>query len=282
MLASVYLAPWALALVTQAFAEEPAIIARAPRAEATSVVLGTASGGAIDPLATRPAHVGPKPAFAGGPDLTINVVNSFSSPLSIFYGSNAGAPTPVGNPGSGVLTSSTKVLFPSDWAGRITIGKTYDPLGSKIEASYSSPNYVPDVDVSYVDGFSVPISCSCSGVAVTGCNIRKSSLNIPVPTPLPRTNVRHQHYSTTVILAVNSTYLRSSISPFPNQQPAMSRAHVFNGAYTFQAMSPRTSSFVPLSIQAKTDPDIAKSQRSRSNLLQPRTRRAQRPRVPLF
>ncbi|CAD6577675.1 MAG: hypothetical protein ASARMPREDX12_008451 [Alectoria sarmentosa] len=143
---STYIAIWALALTTPAFAEEPAMVVRAPQAEPTSVVLGTASGGALDPLATRPPHVGPRPAFAGGPDLTIKVVNSFGVPLSIFYGSNAGAPTPVGNPGSGVLTSSTQVLFPSDWAGRITIGKTYDPQGSKIEASYSSPNYVPDVD----------------------------------------------------------------------------------------------------------------------------------------
>lgn len=176
MLTSTYIAAWALALVTLAFAEEPAIVARAPQAEPTSVVLGTASGGALDPLATRPPNVGPRPAFAGGSDLTINVVNSFGAPLSIFYGSNAGAPTPVGNPGSGVLTSSTRVLFPSNWAGRITIGKTYDPLGSKIEASYSSPSYVPDVDISYVDGFSVPISCSCSGVAVSGCNIGTSLL----------------------------------------------------------------------------------------------------------
>lgn len=161
MLTLTYIAAWALALTNPTFAEEPAIVARAPQAESTSVALGTASGGALDPLATRPPQVGARPVFAGGPDLTINIVNSFGSPLSIFYGSNAGAPTPVGNPGSGMLTSSTKVLFPSDWAGRITIGKNYDPLGSKIEASYSSPNYVPDVDISYVDGFSVPISCSC-------------------------------------------------------------------------------------------------------------------------
>ena len=136
----------------------------------SSTTLGTASGGALDPLATHPPAFGPKPAFAGGPDLTINVVNSFGSPLSIFYGSNAGAPTPVNNPGSGTLSSSTQVLFPSGWAGRITIGGNFDPKGSKIEASYSSPNYVPDVDISYVDGYSVPISCSCYGVAVTGCN----------------------------------------------------------------------------------------------------------------
>ena len=152
MLASIYIVTWMFTLMAAAFAEEPAMVARAPQVEPTSAILGTASGGALDPLATRPPQTRPKAAFAGGPDLTISVVNSYGTPLSIFYGSNAGAPTPVGNPGSGVLASSTRVLFPSGWAGRITIGRNYDPQGSKIEASYSPPNYVPDVDISYVDG----------------------------------------------------------------------------------------------------------------------------------
>ena len=141
-----------------------------PLKTASPTSLGTASGGALDPVATRPPRLGPQHAFAGGPDLTINVINSFGSPLSIFYGSNYNVPTPINNPGSGTLSSSTQVLFPSGWAGRITIGKNYDPNGSKIEASFSPPNYVPDVDISYVDGYSVPITCSCSQVAVTGCN----------------------------------------------------------------------------------------------------------------
>lgn len=153
------------------------MVARAPQAVA-ALPLGTASNGALDPLATRPSRVKPKLDFADDAGLTINVVNSFGVPLSIFYGSNAGAPTPVGNPDSGTLTSSTQVLFPSGWAGRITIGKNYDPLGSKIEASFSPPNYVPDVDVSYVDGYSIAISCSCEGVAVTGCNIRELSYSL--------------------------------------------------------------------------------------------------------
>ena len=146
------------------------VVGRRSLPSSSTTFLGTASGGALDPLATHPPVMGPKAAFAGGPDLTINVFNSYGGPLSIFYGSNVGAPTPVNNPGSGTLSSSTQVLFPSGWAGRITIGGNYDPKGSKIEASYSAPDYVPDVDVSYVDGYSVPITCSCAGVAVTGCN----------------------------------------------------------------------------------------------------------------
>ena len=170
MLASICLPALGLFIDTLALAAhvQPMVGRRDPLQSSTT--LGTASGGALDPLATHPPASGPKAAFAGGSDLTINVVNSFGSPLSIFYGSNAGAPTPVNNPGSGTLSSSTQVLFPSGWAGRITIGGNYDPKGSKIEASYTSPDYVPDVDISYVDGYSVPITCSCAGVAVTGCN----------------------------------------------------------------------------------------------------------------
>ena len=183
MLMSIYTTTWVFALTKSAFAREPAMTTREPKLQATSVILGTASGGALDPLATRPPNVKHNPAFAGGPNLTINIVNSYDPRLFIFYGSNAGAPTPVGNPGYGILASSTRVLFPSNWAGRITIGKNYDPRGSKIEASFSPPNYVPDVDISYIDGYSVPISCSCSGVAVSGCNIR--TLSLPLTYPLP-------------------------------------------------------------------------------------------------
>ena len=164
---------WALILANLALAmniELPKHPRAPAKADPTSVVLGTASGGALDPLATRPPLTGPKPAFAGGPDLTINVVNSYGTPLSIFYGSNENSPTPLGNPGPGILASTTKVLFPSDWAGRITLGLNDDPKGSLIEASFVHPDYVPDVDISYVDAFTVPISCSCQGVAVTGCN----------------------------------------------------------------------------------------------------------------
>lgn len=156
---------------------EPAIAPRAPAIMTTTpILLGTAYGGALDPLATRPPKVGPAGAgiaLAGGTNLTLNVVNSFGGPLSVLYDANAGAPSPIGNPGSGTLTASTQLVLPSGWAGRITIGKNYDPKGSKIEASFVAPDYVPDVDVSYVDGYSVPISCSCSGVAVTGCNGNK-------------------------------------------------------------------------------------------------------------
>ena len=77
---------------------------------------------------------------------------------------------PVGNPSATMLpnASPTQYEFPTGWAGRIYIGPNTNPLGSKIEGSITGP---PDIDVSYMDGYSVPIICLSNGVAVSGCNI---------------------------------------------------------------------------------------------------------------
>jgi len=46
---------------------------------------------------------------------------------------------------------------------------------SKIEGSFIVPEdttvIILDIDISYVDGYSVPITCSSGGITVTGCNI---------------------------------------------------------------------------------------------------------------
>ena len=38
----------------------------------------------------------------------------------------------------------------------------------KIEGSITGP---PDIDVSYVDGYSVPITCASGDIAIPGCNV---------------------------------------------------------------------------------------------------------------
>ncbi|MCJ1395619.1 hypothetical protein MMC18_008505 [Xylographa bjoerkii] len=107
--------------------------------------------------------------------MTISVTNAYSVPLSLSYASNAAAdgtyyPPPIGNPTPAVLAqgAATAIVYPTGWAGRITVGKMNTAQGSKIEGSTTGAN---DVDVSYVDGYTVPITCSSAGVAVTGCNI---------------------------------------------------------------------------------------------------------------
>ncbi len=102
--------------------------------------------------------------------MTIAVTNSYESGLSLSLASNVDSPTPIGNPFPAALpkSSSTEYTFPTGWAGRLCVGKVMNTNASKIEASFDG---TVDVDVSYVDGYTVPIVCSSDGVPVTGCSI---------------------------------------------------------------------------------------------------------------
>ena len=102
--------------------------------------------------------------------MTVAITNSFKADLSLSLGSNVGAPSAIGNPPAALFpeASLTQYVFPTGWAGRIYVGPNTNPDGSKIEGSYTGP---PDIDVSYVDGYSVPITCSSEDVPVSGCNI---------------------------------------------------------------------------------------------------------------
>lgn len=106
----------------------------------------------------------------GSGSLTISLTNSYGTPLSVALAWNQGGPGADGNPQPTVLASATSYTFPTGWAGRIAVGKTLSGGNSLIEASFIGEDW-HSVDVSYVDGYSVPITCSVAGVAVTGCNI---------------------------------------------------------------------------------------------------------------
>lgn len=119
--------------------------------------------------ATIPASVisvAPAPVNAGV--MTIAISNYWTAPLSVSYFQNSDSPSAIGAPQPAPLGSLTQVVFPTNWAGRIVIGKTTDADGSKIEGSTTVWN---DIDISYVDGFSVPIVCSNATAPVTGCNV---------------------------------------------------------------------------------------------------------------
>jgi len=80
-------------------------------------------------------------------------------------------PTPFGNPQPTALPhqASTQYIFPPGWGGNIPIGRSIAEGNSLIEGSNN--NSQPHIDVSYVNGFSVPITCSSEGKPITGCNI---------------------------------------------------------------------------------------------------------------
>lgn len=116
-----------------------------------------------------------------GGGFTIAITNLYGSPLSIAIGSNSGGPSPDGDPQPTTVASQTSYTFPSGWAGRIAVGKSLSGANSLIEASYGLGNTA--VDVSYVDAYSVPITCSVDGEAVTGCNLELWNQGIDCDTP---------------------------------------------------------------------------------------------------
>ncbi|MCJ1422382.1 hypothetical protein MMC29_000262 [Sticta canariensis] len=144
-----------------------------PPAATVTVTLG--DGHSTPASSSVPVTSAPNPGSTTGTDgsadyMTISITNVYGSQLSLSFLSNAGGPTPVGNPSATVLpdNSPTQYAFPTGWAGRIYVGPNTDYRSSKIEGSLTGP---PDIDVSYVDGYSVPITCSSEGTAVSGCNI---------------------------------------------------------------------------------------------------------------
>ncbi|TPX15369.1 uncharacterized protein E0L32_004646 [Thyridium curvatum] len=128
----------------------------------------------------------PNPTVKPPPEyLTIAIVNRQTVPISTSHASNIGGPSPVwGDNGPGTIASgvAAAVVVPTGWAGNVAIfnagtnGSSPAPLtnSSLIEASFVVPEgygtAVADVDVSFVNGFSSPITCACSGVVVTGCS----------------------------------------------------------------------------------------------------------------
>ncbi|KAI0008824.1 hypothetical protein F4779DRAFT_618229 [Xylariaceae sp. FL0662B] len=155
----------------------------APLIEGEEAVLvpgqhGTASGGALAAATAAPPQVAN--IAAPPPYLTISVVNAEAVPMSTQHNRNAGVPAAVsGRVGPGTIAPRATDVFavPTGWAGNVAVVPAAHFMSndvSLIEASFMKPlGYnvaVTDVDVSYVDGFSVPITCSCDSGVVTGCN----------------------------------------------------------------------------------------------------------------
>ncbi|CZR65335.1 uncharacterized protein PAC_15235 [Phialocephala subalpina] len=137
----------------------------------TATLVSSTAPGRILPSSTVLLHT-PQPQASTAPNatMTIDIVNLHGTDLSLLFVVGAGYSTPIGDPQPTVLplSSTTRYLYPTGWAGQITIGPNLNSNGSKIEGSFTGP---PDIDVSYVDGYTVPITCSSEGVIVTGCNI---------------------------------------------------------------------------------------------------------------
>lgn len=109
--------------------------------------------------------------------LTIQVINKMNVPIQTLASSNVevkhveGSSFPQGR-GKLAPGASSEMVVPYSWAGRIAVAREDQELtGTKeslIEASFSDWGVFGDV--SFVDGFTVPITCSCNGKPFLGCN----------------------------------------------------------------------------------------------------------------
>ncbi|KAG8163152.1 hypothetical protein KVR01_007630 [Diaporthe batatas] len=112
--------------------------------------------------------------------LTIEITNSYGQDITTAHASNAGSPTPVDGPiPAGVIPDGSTASFavPTGWAGNVALNRGGMPLNGDVtllEAAFAVPDgwefAVAGVDVSHVDGFTVPVTCECDGEWVTGCN----------------------------------------------------------------------------------------------------------------
>ncbi|ORY62353.1 uncharacterized protein BCR38DRAFT_313602, partial [Pseudomassariella vexata] len=119
--------------------------------------------------------------------LIFTIINQHTGAITTQHQRNDGAPTEVESDyNSGILTTSATAVFagPSGWAGMVAINEAGNEItgsDSLIEGSY---NKLHDgnkarsaFDVSYVAGFTLPITCHCGGEVLAGCSLDLFELN---------------------------------------------------------------------------------------------------------
>ena len=123
-------------------------------------------------------------APAGGQILYI--VNKYGEALDVIDGSSGGAPAQ-GVPSNPANGATATVTLSSGWAGRFALNPSGVPAGNqdgtKIEGSISSGTGF--WDISLVDGYTVPITCTCDSETTPfiGCNIDLFKQSAKCPSP---------------------------------------------------------------------------------------------------
>jgi len=120
--------------------------------------------------------------------LTVTLINQYGKAISTSHADNAGAAATGVNGDNvkpGTLSTGATAVFavPTGWGGNVFIADAAHEISdndSLLEGSYGNQmgSIQTDIDVSYVNGFSVPILCKCHNknkanqfTKVTGCNI---------------------------------------------------------------------------------------------------------------
>ncbi|KAI1320654.1 hypothetical protein F5Y16DRAFT_405534 [Xylariaceae sp. FL0255] len=138
-------------------------------------------GPQLPPSPTQQGHTIDLNALSNG-EYVVTLVNSHTAAIETNHvvgidGRGVPAPTPVHDELKTLNVSETAYFaVPTNWAGRVGVWEegfpTYD-RATLLEGSFMNqggPGARIALDVSYVDGFTVPVSCSCGGKVRLGCN----------------------------------------------------------------------------------------------------------------
>ncbi|OAA39006.1 Thaumatin, pathogenesis-related protein [Beauveria brongniartii RCEF 3172] len=131
--------------------------------------LATAHGGALDLPAAPPAPTDAMTGVATANSARITVVNSHDVPVTTVLVTGEGN-EPEGNVGAGKLERGEYGIFTvvEGWSGRVALNVEGSSVTmgdeSLIEGSFTDQGHavVGDINVSYVDGFTVPALCWCN------------------------------------------------------------------------------------------------------------------------
>ncbi len=102
--------------------------------------------------------------------MIISMTNIYKTQLSISFLSNVDVSFSVDNSSIIVLlnTSLTQYTFSTEWTDRIYVESNLNSLSSKIGNSFTDSF---DIDISYVNDYSVFITCSSQDISIIECNI---------------------------------------------------------------------------------------------------------------
>ncbi|KAI1136906.1 hypothetical protein F5Y05DRAFT_414627 [Hypoxylon sp. FL0543] len=127
------------------------------------------------------------PASSSAPsssgDYTVTLTNSHTAPVVTIHGQGADSPTAVGKdnePHTMSLSEIATFALPTGWSGRVALyedgylNNSFLDRATLLEGSFENnalDTAVIALDVSYVDGFTVPLVCECKNTIVMGCNL---------------------------------------------------------------------------------------------------------------
>ena len=102
--------------------------------------------------------------------MTVAIINAYDNFLFFFFASNADSSFSIDNSFVTTLSDNafTQYAFSIEWAERIYVTSNLNLDDSKIEDSYTDSS---DIDVSYVDDYSIFITCFSQNIAVFDCNL---------------------------------------------------------------------------------------------------------------